>query len=559
MHLFGKYYTLWDRYYALFDQKVYPLVFANNRWYIFQKTRNPETKEWEGGVATHIAPAAFQLNPDLDPFEGDLLWIQVIWPIEEELDLLAKQVHKAPKEEPEPEHTQLDSAQESDASIPEVPKRMSTVTITLTQSTLAMALTSHSRPPLSGTVPGPAGGGGGGGEGGGRGRGGGGGGRAAPAPQQAVVPHGNGKLEGKEPTIFSSDRARTNEFMHELKLYQFLNSNAPLMNNPYRKVAHALTFIQGAAVAEWKWSVENWVMRRPIPTPPHVDVWEEFKQDFIQDWDDMNAYYKATAKLNKLKMEGSNIDHYITKFTKLAQKAQYHEDDPAVLEKFKHEVSVRLLEATMHHNQPTNWEQWKLLTCKRQAILTSIEPHWQAFFAEKQAKKPFFLRNNWGEFNPWRGGTSNAMDTSASLSKAVTEADKEWYKREGWCFFCGAQGHVSRSCSKKTTPPQKNTLAKIAIVTEEEAPNPSTPVTFNQESVLNYLKDLRSDKYQQMAEAWGKMMNEEDFSQAWVERPLLGQYSRAMYFYWDWMLCESQFLFTQIGRASCRERVCYAV
>ena len=78
MHLFGKYYTLWDRYYALFDQKVYPLVFANNRWYIFQKTRNPETKEWEGGVATHIAPAAFQLNPDLDPFEGDLLWIQVI-------------------------------------------------------------------------------------------------------------------------------------------------------------------------------------------------------------------------------------------------------------------------------------------------------------------------------------------------------------------------------------------------------------------------------------------------------------------------------------------------
>ena len=26
-------------------------------------------------------------------------------------------------------------------------------------------------------------------------------------------------------------------------------------------------------------------------------------------------------------MEGSNIDHYITKFTELAQKAQYHEDD----------------------------------------------------------------------------------------------------------------------------------------------------------------------------------------------------------------------------------------
>jgi hypothetical protein len=66
------------------------------------------------------------------------------------------------------------------------------------------------------------------------------------------VHHGNGKLEGKEPTIFSGDRAQVDEFMHELKLYQFLNSNAPLINDPYRKVAHALTFVQGAAVAEWK-------------------------------------------------------------------------------------------------------------------------------------------------------------------------------------------------------------------------------------------------------------------------------------------------------------------
>jgi Retrotransposon gag protein len=147
-------------------------------------------------------------------------------------------------------------------------------------------------------------------------------------------------LEGKEPTIFSGDRAKADEFMHELKLYQFLNSNAPIMTDLYRKVAHALTFIQGAAVAEWKRSVENWIMRRPIPTPPHIDIWDEFEQDFVQDWDDTNAYYKAAAELDKLKMEGSNINHYITKFAELAQKAQYHEDNPAVLEKFKHGLSV---------------------------------------------------------------------------------------------------------------------------------------------------------------------------------------------------------------------------
>ena len=147
VHLFGEYYALWDGYYALYDQKVYPLVFIDNCWYIFQKTQNSITKEWEGGVATHIAPAALQLNPNLDPFEGDLLRIKVIWPIEEELDLLIEQVHEALEEEPEPEVQQPDSAQESNTSIQEAPKRMSAITITPTQSTIAMALTSRSGPP----------------------------------------------------------------------------------------------------------------------------------------------------------------------------------------------------------------------------------------------------------------------------------------------------------------------------------------------------------------------------------------------------------------------------
>ena len=243
---------MWDGYYTLYNQKVYPVIRVDSWWYIFQKLRNPTTQQWEGGIATRLTLTIFRLNPDLDPFEGDLLRQLVIRPIEEELDLLVEQVHKAPDDEPEPETHQSESAQESDASIPDRPKRMSAVTLTPTQSTIAMALTSRSGPPPSGLAPGPTGGGGGGGGGGGSGGGGGGGGGPVQpaAAQPAATLHGNGKLEGKEPTIFSGDRAKADEFMHELKLYQFLNLNAPIMTDPYQKVAHALTFIQGAAVAE---------------------------------------------------------------------------------------------------------------------------------------------------------------------------------------------------------------------------------------------------------------------------------------------------------------------
>ena len=52
VHLFNKYYALWDRYYTLYKQKVYPVVRADSWWYIFQKLRNLTTREWEGGIAT---------------------------------------------------------------------------------------------------------------------------------------------------------------------------------------------------------------------------------------------------------------------------------------------------------------------------------------------------------------------------------------------------------------------------------------------------------------------------------------------------------------------------
>ena len=54
-------------------------------------------------------------------------------------------------------------------------------------------------------------------------------------------------------------------------------------------------------------------------------------------------------------------------------------------------------------------------------------------------------------------------------------------------------------------------------MTEEVALSPvvtSQTTAFTPENVLNYLKDLPTDEYQQMAEAWGKMTTEEDFSQA---------------------------------------------
>ena len=50
--------------------------------------------------------------------------------------------------------------------------------------------------------------------------------------------------------------------------------------------------------------------------------------------------------------------------------------------------------------------------------------------------------------------------------------------------------------------------------TTETSSVTSQTMALTQENVLNFLRDLPVDEYQQMAEAWGKLTTEEDFSQA---------------------------------------------
>jgi len=67
------------------------------------------------------------------------------------------------------------------------------------------------------------------------------------------------------------------------------------------------------------------------------------------------------------------------------------------------------------------------------------------------------------------------MDTSATARKAITEADKEKYRKEGCCFECDKQGHIARNCpSKKAcaraikTPETSETASVISEAFTEE-------------------------------------------------------------------------------------------
>ena len=121
--------------------------------------------------------------------------------------------------------------------------------------------------------------------------------------------------------------------------------------------------------------MENWILSIPAPSAPNKTIYEDFEEEFIESWTDTNEPYCAAAALDKLWMKDDNVDKYITAFAELARKALYHEDDPAVLEKFKSGLPLKLLEPCMNHDNPRNWAAWTRSACTRQAILTSLKVH----------------------------------------------------------------------------------------------------------------------------------------------------------------------------------------
>jgi len=84
---------------------------------------------------------------------------------------------------------------------------------------------------------------------------------------------------------------KSDEFMHELKIFQFTDADHPIMLDPYHRVAHALTYVQGCAITEYRRQAEDWIMSIPAPSLPNRTIWDDFEEAFLEDWSDVNEPY----------------------------------------------------------------------------------------------------------------------------------------------------------------------------------------------------------------------------------------------------------------------------
>ena len=284
------------------------------------------------------------------------------------------------------------------------------------------------------------------------------------------------------------------------------------MTNPWQKVAHALTYVSGPNIYEWKRSTENWILSIPAPSAPNKTVYEDFKEEFIESWTDTNEPHCAAAELDKLQAQHDDIDEYITKFAELARQALYHEDDPAVLEKFKSGLPLELLEPCMHHDDPRTWEAWTRSTRARQAILTSLKAH-QANTTRRPPSPMKVCTPTPPSTPPLVPMEVDKMYTILARHRSTSPKDEE--RRKGLCHLCKGRGHIQRYCPKKTTeqPARVASTQTVPLVADQGMKRPRSP-TIDGDDVLRYLKRTTPENRDRVVAELMKSTTSQDFSLA---------------------------------------------
>ena len=288
----------------------------------------------------------------------------------------------------------------------------------------------------------------GGGSGGGGG-GGGGGGRPAGAPLGGGGGNGGG-MRGNPPTVFTGDCSKFDEFLEDFKVYRMANQGNQTMRIPLKRVALILTYIKGKNVQDWRTWIVNEVERltcgvpnRPAIPPKDEILWTLFKRDFKNTFTNSQKQLTAHQKFLKVKMQGNALDEFIMEFEHLCSEAGWSANDIGTITQFWRGLNMGLLKAIVQHVCPhlRTLCEWFDVAHEQHDIWNELKA---TIEDAKSTSPPAPLRCNMTYMRPL-----NAMDVNVVCVDALTAEEKERLAKEGRCFKCKKQGHISHKCPER--------------------------------------------------------------------------------------------------------------
>ena len=336
----------------------------------------------------------------------------------------------------------------------------------------------------AGTAMGGGSGGGGGGGGGGLAR--------------AVLGGGSGNgggMRGNPPAVFTRERSKSDEFLEDFKVYRMANQGSQTMRVPLERVALILTYIKGKNVQDWRTRMVNKIKRltrgapnRPAIPPEDEILWTLFERDFRNAFTDSQKQLTAHQKFLKVKMQGNALNEFIAEFEHLCSEAGWSSNDVGTITQFRHGLNTGLLKAIVQHVRlrPRTLRDWFDAACEQHDIWNKLKA---AIEDAKSTGPPAPLRCNTTYSRP-----SNAMDVDVVHVDALAAKEKEKLAKEGRCFRCKKQGHISRKCPEreenKNAPRRGNQGMTARAAAVEDGDNAQNKV----EELAGGIRELGEDE-----------------------------------------------------------------
>ena len=170
-------------------------------------------------------------------------------------------------------------------------------------------------------------------------------------------------LKESLPKIFDREREYLENFMDEFDIYTKINRNNDGMKEAYSRVLMCLSFIKGKKVRDWAKGRVG-VLDKEIKDGTRYDnerLWADFGNTFVEAFTDTTRAQDAYNKLKELKMEGDDLDLYISTHTTLVRLSKWAPEGEVAIETFKEGLKRQSCLAVMRHDyQPKPWKNGRM-------------------------------------------------------------------------------------------------------------------------------------------------------------------------------------------------------
>ena len=187
-------------------------------------------------------------------------------------------------------------------------------------------------------------------------------------------------------------------------------------------------------------------------------------------------------------MQGNALDEFITEFEHLRSKAGWSSNDIGTITQFQCGLNTGLLKAIVQHvcPRPHTLRDWFDAAREQHDIWNELKA---AIEDTKSTGPPAPQRRNMTYTRP-----SNAMDVDAVCVDVLAAEEKEKLVKEGHCFRCKKQGHISRKCPEreenKNAPHRGNQGMTACVAAVEGGDNAQNKV----EELAGGIRELGKDE-----------------------------------------------------------------